>query len=170
MARRQRTSISGKDSFAIEGADGIAAAMGDIAREVRKTIAMDALELAALPIFADVKAASSFSDRSGKLRASIEMKRRKSSIVIRAGSRDAFYATWIEFGHDAPKKKTIKPRSQKALFIAPGVVRASAKPGPASPRPFIRPAFDKNADKALRIMAEEMDRGIQRVMKRTLAT
>ncbi len=166
MARRQRTSISGKDNFAIEGADGIAAAMGDIAREVRKTIAMDALELAALPIFADVKQASSFSDKSGALRASIEMKRRKSSIAITAGSRDAFYATWIEFGHDAPKKKTIKPRTKKALVVAPGVVRASAVPGPARPRPFIRPAFDKNADKAFRIMAQEMDRGIQRVISR----
>ncbi len=167
MARRKQplTSISGKDNFAIEGADGIAAAMGDIAREVRKTIAMDALELAALPIFADVKAASSFSDKSGALRASIEMKRRKSSIAITAGSRQAFYATWIEFGHDAPKKN-IKPRTKKALVIAPGVVRASAAPGPARPRPFIRPAFDKNADKALRIMAQEMDRGIQRVLAR----
>ena len=186
MARRQRTSISGKDNFAIEGADGIAAAMGDIAREVRKTIAMDALELAALPIFADVKQASSFSDKSGALRASIEMKRRKSSIAITAGSRTAFYATMVEFGHGGPRglkgrgrttvggkfgkhkvaAGTLVPRTKKALVIAPGVVRASAAPGPARPRPFIRPAFDKNADKALRIMAHEMDRGIQRVLAR----
>ena len=166
MARRPLTSISGKDNFAIEGADVIAAAMGDIAREVRKTIAIDALDRAADPIFADMKATGAFIDRSGKLRDSMVRKKRKASIALTAGSRDAFYATWIEFGHDAPKKKTIKPRTKKALQVAPGVVRASAAPGPAGKRPFIRPAFDKNSEKAFRIMAQEMDRGIQRVLAR----
>jgi len=167
MARKPpRTSQTGRDDFRIDGADEIAATLGDIEREVRRTIAIDALDRAADPIFADMKATSSFSDRSGALRASMEKIRRKSSIALRAGSKKAFQAAWIEFGHGTPKKGSIRPRTKKALFIAPGVVRASAKPGIASPRPFMRPAFDKNADRALRIMAEEMARGIQRTIQR----
>ena len=189
MARRQRTSITGKDNFAIEGADSIAAMLGDIEREVRRTIAIDALDKAADPIFADMKNTSSFSDKSGGLRGSMEKIRRKSSIALRAGGQGVINAGWVEFGHGGPRglkgrgrttvggkfgkhkvaAGTLVPRTKKALVIAPGVVRASAKPGIARPRPFIRPAFDNNSERAFRIMAEEMARGIQRVIKRTLA-
>lgn len=98
-----------------------------------------ALKKAAEPIFEDAVSTTAFKDRTGKGRAGIKIGRPKTKgdtkyILVgidRSDNSEIFYMKFIEYG-------------------------TSKMPA----RPFIRPAFLRNKDKAYEIMKEEIRKGL----------
>lgn len=79
--------------------------------------------------------------RTGKLHEAIKVgkvkKRAGGGYTIKIGSHkgdDAYYASWVEFGHGGPK--------------------------PAAPHPFMRPAYDTTKDQAYAIIRARLEQEI----------
>lgn len=129
--------------------------------------------------------------RTGQLRNSIRMSGGKDATgtmysVITAGSRDkvynskgrpiknepifeinpngvknyktAFYAHMVEFG---TRRHFIKPSERKSLFFAGLAKEIIDHPG-ARQSPFMRPAYDKNWNEAIEVMAEYVRKRIEK--------
>lgn len=100
--------------------------------------------------------------KSGALRRSLKifMRTRRGVPVayVRAGDKEAWYAHLVEFGTVA---HFIKPKNRKSLFFA-SLARELVKHPGAKKRPFMRPAFDEGAPRAIQAMAAYMRRRIER--------
>ena len=85
----------------------------------------------------------------GALRDSLRIKTSARRGVVKAtvtaGSKLAFYARFVEFGTAA---HFIKPKARKSLFFAGIMAEVINHPG-AKKRPFMRPALDLSAQKAV---------------------
>lgn len=105
--------------------------------------------------------------KSGALRDSIKVRvrnkkdrwRLKGSVV--AGNKTAYYAHMVEFGTAA---HLIKPKNRKSLFFA-GVMRELVEHPGATPKPFMRPAFDAAAAAAINAFADKVRTGLLTVGK-----
>lgn len=86
----------------------------------------------------DVLAVALVRARSGRREANRTNRRGK-----RLASRDAFYAGWVEFGHDAV------PRGSRGRGIATRRRNAKIKAKRVQPRPFLAPAYKSEGQKAL---------------------
>lgn len=63
--------------------------------------------------------------------------------------RDAYYATWVEYGHYGPTPKGPGPRKvRQATAIAAGTARW------IEAKPFMHPAFDQNKQRALQAIGD----------------
>lgn len=72
----------------------------------------------------------------------------------KAKRRATYYAHLVEFG--------TKPHKQRFIPLAGGVIRLAGDLHPgARPRPFLRPAFDKNKQRATPMIAAELRKGIE---------
>lgn len=97
------------------------------------------LNEAAQPV---LEAAQRFApERTGKLKAALKVgklqKRKGGGYFIKIGSHkedDAFYASFVEFGHGGPR--------------------------PAPPHPFMRPAYDTTKDQAYAIIRDRLEQEI----------
>lgn len=102
---------------------------------------------------------------SGDLRDSIRIRRRtnkKSGYInlnVVAGNKKAWYAHIVEFG---AKAHIIKPRARKSLVIA-GLMREIVNHPGATPRGFLRRAFDESANNAVIEIAALTRKGIARL-------
>jgi HK97 gp10 family phage protein len=89
--------------------------------------------------------ASHYGSHAGSLRDSIKVITRikggKIISTVRAGSKSAFYAHMVEFGTSA---HWIRPAGSKSLFFA-GLNREAIHHPGAKKHPFMRPAYDANA-------------------------
>jgi len=78
--------------------------------------------------------------RTGKLHEAIKVgkvQKRAGGYTIKIGSQkgdDAYYASWVEFGHGGPR--------------------------PAAPHPFMRPAYDTTKDQAYAIISARLEQEI----------
>lgn len=77
---------------------------------------------------------------------------------------DEFYAAFIEYGHRQGKRtRWVKAKGKLGKLQA-----AVEKAGDSRPfvpaQPFMRPAFDENKEKALRIFVEELRAGLDAVV------
>lgn len=92
--------------------------------------------------------------KSGDLRASLRVrtgaKRGRVSAFLKAGDKKAWYAHLVEFG---TRRHWIKPKARKSLFFA-GIAKEVVDHPGAADKPFLRPAFEGNADDALRAIAD----------------
>lgn len=95
-----------------------------------------------------------YNGRAGALRdsvrVSVRLRNGRVQASIKAGSRDVYYAHWVEFGTAAHQ---IRPKGKKSLLIA-GLLRESVKHPGARPKPFMRRTFDGKHRAALAAFAE----------------
>lgn len=86
-----------------------------------------------------------YGTHAGSLRDSIKVftriKAGKIISIVRVGNKAAFYAHMVEFGTAA---HWIRPKGAKSLFFA-GLMREAINHPGAKKKPFMRPAFDANA-------------------------
>lgn len=95
--------------------------------KIGKHIQENARKIAQL-IAKEAKSSTSFKDQSGNLRKSIKAKKSRfedGGYIVKAGGKGARQAHLVEFGYGGPK--------------------------PAPPKPFLRPALDKNINAAKEI-------------------
>lgn len=85
--------------------------------------------------------------RAGRVIASV-----KAGGKSKNSKADAFYAMWVEFGTAA---HNIVAKSKRGLFFAGGFARHVMHPG-AKPKPFMRPALQMAAQRAVVAAAEYM--------------
>lgn len=76
--------------------------------------------------------------------------------------KTAFYAHMVEFG---TRRHFIKPSKKKSLFFAGLAKEVIDHPG-ARQKPFMRPAYDKNWNKAIEVMAEYVRKRIDKEGKK----
>lgn len=103
------------------------------------TIINKALKAAAIPVLADAKSTSMFTDRTGKLRRSLKIGTVKTKNDVK----------YIEIGIS-------KSDNSKAFYgkmIEWGTSKKSA-------RPFLQPALERNKDAVKEIIKEELRRGL----------
>lgn len=94
--------------------------------------------------------------KTGRLRESIRVSTRSRrgvvSASVKAGSREAFYARWIEFG---TARHFIEAKDGGSLWIG-GVWRKFVHHPGARSKPYLRPALDRMAVQAVYAMADYM--------------
>ena len=132
-------------SMTITGMSELANDLADMARRVSSTssttVISSILNEAAQPVY---EAAQRFApERSGKLKAALKIgklqRRKGGGYYIKIGSHkedDAFYASFVEFGHGGPH--------------------------PAPPHPFLRPAYDTTKEQAYAIIRERLGQEISK--------
>lgn len=108
---------------------------------------------------------------SGDLRDSIKVRARKNkrtgyvNVYVAAGGRrkgDPFYAHMVEFGTG---QHEIRPKGEGSLFIA-GVFRRVVQHPGARAKPFMRPAFDAEATRAVDEIGKRVGDGIKRIARK----
>lgn len=108
---------------------------------------------------------------SGELRKSIRVRARKNkrtgyvNAYVAAGGRrkgDPFYAHMVEFGTG---QHEIRPKGEGSLFIA-GVFRRVVEHPGARAKPFMRPAFDAEAQRAVDEVGKRVGQGIKRIVRK----
>lgn len=156
---KTRYPISSRDKFELKGHDDLVRTLAGLERSLRKEAMVDALEAGAQPIFLDVKTTTAFIDRSGKLRDSIEIKRRKASVAIRSGGPAAPHAILIEYGHGTTRKGR-REHARGGAKQKRGARRGTGAP----PHPFMRPAVDRNADRAMKIILDQLAKSVTRIV------
>lgn len=92
-----------------------------------------------------------------------------------AGNKKAWYAHIIEFGSGmfyvgkgAKSKRAayvIKAKNKKALFFGGSAIESVMHPG-VKPSPFMRPALDSGAQRAINAVAAYLTKGIPRTIKK----
>jgi HK97 gp10 family phage protein len=96
--------------------------------------------------------------RTGRLKRSISkevLERKKGHVVVGVGPKpgaqvDSFYALFLEFGTQSYEITTTgRSGGAKALKIDENTYRSSARVPGITARPFMRPAFDENIDRAI---------------------
>jgi HK97 gp10 family phage protein len=118
---------------------------------------------------------------SGELERSVRVKfKRKSEkfgwvrSYVFAGSKKAYYANWVEFGtasyYSGNGRTTgapyeITPKVAGSLFLGGVFAQSVVHPG-IKPKPFLRPAFDKNSEAALVAAAKYMQTRIPKELKK----
>lgn len=98
--------------------------------------------------------------RTGKLRRSIRIRRSRSprgsfQVVYNVGP-SLWYGRLVEYGTKAHK---IKPRFKKAIKIGEVLGEWASHPG-ATPRPYLRPAFDSSRSRIIDVMRQKLKDGI----------
>lgn len=98
--------------------------------------------------------------RTGALRRSIRIRRRRtergSFQVIYSIGPGLWYGKLVEYGTKAHR---IKPRFMKAIKIGEVLGKWADHPG-ATPKPYLRPAFDKSTSKIIEAMRAKLRAGI----------
>ena len=98
--------------------------------------------------------------KTGALRRSIRIRRRKtprgSIEVIYTVGPGLWYGRLVEYGTKAHK---IKPRFKKAIKIGEVLGEWASHPG-ATPRPYLRPAFDGSTSRIIDAMRAKLKAGI----------
>lgn len=92
-----------------------------------------------------------------------------------AGNKRAWYAHILEFGSGkyytgkGVKSKraqyVIKAKNKRALFFAGSAIESVVHPG-VKPAPYMRPALDSGAQRAINAVAEYLTNGIPRTIKK----
>ena len=165
-------------NFAIQGQEELLRNVRKLEKKVQKRIIRKALGKVARAVVKDARAlvpretgllreslgsVIRFGKKTGEAFAVIgprvEFKGKKVE-KIRAGLRGAKtkrkpanYGHLVEFG--------AKPHKQRFIPVAGGVIRLGGDMHPgARPKPFLRPALEKNKTKALPMMAAEFEKGL----------
>ncbi|MDF2802342.1 MAG: phage protein Gp10 family [Anaerocolumna sp.] len=124
------------NEFEVQGLEGLMKKLEQMGRAGAK-IEDKALQKAAEPVLNDIKSTTAFEDHSHKLRNSFKIskvKKKKEGKYVWVGDvdKEANYSWYVEYGS-----------SKKAA------------------RPFLRPAFEKNKDEVLKILKQEIAKGLK---------
>lgn len=159
MAVRYSTfKLRKKNKFDLEGADDLEHNLAMLERETRKRIVVDGLYEGSRVTAARVRMLMPKGDTGALLR-SLDHKRLKSSVRIRVGSKEAFYAPWLEYG---TSPHVIKPRNRKALSIGGSAYASANHPG-IRPHPFLRRSMDETRRRVVDIAARSIRSDIDRL-------
>lgn len=150
-----------RDSFDLEGADDLEANLVMLERETRKRIVVDGLFEGSKVTAARVRMLMPKGDSNALLR-SLDHKRLKSSVRIRVGSKEAFYAPWLEYGTRPHVIRPKKRGTKKALTIEGGIFARARHPG-IQPRPFLRRSMDETRRRVVEIAARSIREDIHRL-------
>jgi HK97 gp10 family phage protein len=147
----------------IDGLKELYALLQDLPTKVEKNVMRGALRRGQT-VFRDA-AKALITDRTGALSKSVRIRFKTKSEKrgwirshLIAGSKDAYYAHIVEFGSASyytgkgktvGKPYTIKGKNGRALLIAGGNPVSSVTHPGARPKPFMRPAFDANNQRAI---------------------
>jgi HK97 gp10 family phage protein len=94
--------------------------------------------------------------------------------TVVAGSRDAYYAHWVEYGtasyytgkgRSVGQPYAIRPRGGAAALRFNNIYTGSVIHPGVRPKPYMRPAVDAGTDEALRAMVDYMKSRIEREMR-----
>lgn len=131
----------------IIGGRELDALLQSLAPKMEQNIMRGALAAGARVIRDEAKA--NVAERLGQLKKSVRVSTRaKNGVVtatIKAGSKEAWYWRFVEFG---TAQHLIKPKTAAALLIGGAARRSVMHPG-ARPKPFMRPAFDNKSSEAI---------------------
>lgn len=159
------------DKWDLEGVGDLDRNLEVLERDLRKRIVIDGLFKGSDVTLARVRRLVPKGE--GALARSIVRKKGKASVRIQAGSKEAFYVGWVEYGTDPHE---IRPRGRRrALRIGSGLYARADHPG-ARAKPFLRPAMDETRDEVVRIAARSIRADVDRLRfhvtdgKATLAT
>lgn len=175
----------------IEGLAALNKVLQELPAKIERNILRGGLR-AGQKIIADA-AKANISNHSGDLRDSIRVKTRARrgnvTAIVVAGDENAFYAHMVEFGtaahyisvseKDKPKRtqrigkgrsvsmKTInKMVARGSLVVAGRFVGPTIHHPGAAPKPFMRPAIDNNADRAVEAFKEYVAQRIPKEIKK----
>ena len=131
-------------------------ALKELPRETRKRVGVDALRHAAKPVLDEASATAAFVDRTGNLRRSMRGDRgtwalrriRYGTVQIGIGPnpRIAPHAHLVEMG---TKPHRIDAKKGSFLFLFNSVFMRDVHHPGTRPRPFFRPAWERNASKVM---------------------
>ena len=144
-----------QDSVQIKGLKELGEALQTLPVKLERNVMRSAMR-AGMKIIMD-EARANVPARTGALRDSFKISTRVTRGTVTAkvsvGDRKAFYGRFVEFGTAAHVIRA-KNRGQ-LLFFAGGFYRSVNHPG-ATPRPFMRPAFDSKHPQALQAFANKV--------------
>jgi HK97 gp10 family phage protein len=153
----------------IKGGADLAKALAEFPVKLEAQVMQSALRGGANVIAA--RARSLVPVNTGELRKSIKVRARKNkrtgfvNVYLAAGGRrkgDPFYAHMVEFG-TAPHE--IRPKGKRSLLVA-GLLREVVQHPGAAPRPFLRPAFDSESQRAVDEIGKRVGQGIKRIVRK----
>lgn len=151
----------------IKGAAELKRMLGELPAKIEQNVVRGALRAAAKVIEQEAKA--NVPVNSGDLRASIRVSagtKRGGRVYahVKAGGRkkgDPFYAHFVEFG---TRPHEIRPRGAISLFFAGLFSKLIKHPG-AKAKPYMRPAFDRKSDDAIRAFTDYARGRIEKIAK-----
>ncbi len=149
----------------IEGLNELKKKLDELAPKMEKKIVGQALRQGTNVIRDSAR--SKVNSISGNLKKSIKtvgVKGKKplvSEMNVRVRGKDAFYAKFVEFG---TKPHVILPKKGMALLVKGKEYRIVHHPG-AVAKPFMRPAFDENYQKAIDRFKEVVSQKLSEVVK-----
>ena len=167
------------DGIEIRGLDELHRLMRELPEKIERNILRGGLRAAAKVVEDEARRlvpvappsggnAKAYGVAAGALRASIRTSMRvrtKAGWVnaqVKAGNKQAWYAHLVEFG---TARHWIKPKNRKSLFFA-GLAREAVDHPGARPKPFMRPAFDANAQGAIEAMADYIRQRLPKELKK----
>lgn len=142
------------ETFKLKGGAELQRMLNSLPAKIEKNIMRSALRAGARVIANEAKANVAVED--GALRRSIRVsaraKKGRVTASVKAGSKEAFYYRFVEFGTAA---HTIKPKNKQALYFDGQFAKNVRHPG-AKAKPFMRPALDNKADEAIQAVGEQI--------------
>lgn len=159
--RYSRFKLRKKNKFDLEGADDLERNLTMLARETRKRIVVDGLYEGSKITASRVRMLMPRGD-SGALARSLDHKKLKSSVRIRVGSKEAFYAPWLEYGTSPHAIRPKRRGSKQALTIGSGIFASAQHPG-ARPHPFLRRSMDETRRRVVDVAARSIRNDINRL-------
>lgn len=153
----------------IEGLAALNAALKELPAKIERNVLRGALRAGQQVMAEAVR--ENINDRTGELAKSVRvsvdgraLRRGTVSVLVKAGSKAAFYAHMVEFG---TAKHFIKPKARKSLFLA-GLAREVVEHPGARRAPFMRPAIDSpaNQQRALERVREYIAARLPRELKK----
>lgn len=153
--------------FKIDGLKALDDALKELPRAVAQRETTGALFAGAQVVRKEVIARAPVSNapdpKYGHLKDNIVVRRIKllydGAAAVGVGTGKAFWARWVEFGRAA-----VKIRRRKILSDGKEIYGTELAAVPA--RPFMRPAMDAGAPRALEVVAKRLKAGIERQAKR----
>ena len=197
MIAQKAQSMANDTQIDIPGLSDLYKLMQDLPVKVEKNIMRGALragqKIMLNAVQEQLRANNSY--HTGKLARSLKIRfKRKAekrgfvSSFLSAGSAEAYYANWVEFGtaaHFISVKKEARPTrltrrgireyslktinrmvNRGSLVIGKNFVGASvAHPG-AKPKPFMRPAFDSNKEQSITAISDYIRKRLPKELKK----
>lgn len=135
-------------------------ALEDLPKKLQAGAIRSALKAAGAPILQEALALVAV--RSGRLKKSLKLRNKSAgkgryavlisaTAAARAGRDEVHYQGFVEYGHRVARKAT-------GLFRDIG--RGEPTSEQINPRPYLRPAFDRNEERAVEVLSRELSDAI----------
>lgn len=162
--------MSVKQTFRIEGLAELDKMLSQLSKSMSRTVLRNALKKAGKPI-ADAATASVPVGKTGNLRRSIKISTKLKKSQYRYG-RPSRVAVDVFVGSSAPHAHLVEFGTGPRRLDSPRAVNLGGKvvmvehTGQMPARPFLRPAWDLNKEKAVKIFGEEVWKELTKAARR----